>query len=81
MMLLWVQKKVELTGIEPVSERESNMLSTCLSSLRFSCGGKTEATYQPPYLLKSSPCRCSTAMTIPDIAAPILARLPQGVGF
>ena len=38
------KKVVELTGFEPVSERGSNTLSTCLSSLWFSSSSKTEAT-------------------------------------
>jgi len=36
--------KVDLTGVEPVSKRGINSLSTCLSSLKFSRHGKTEAT-------------------------------------
>jgi|GEM_PF-3500577 len=35
---------VELEGVEPSSKQGNNKLSTCLSSLRFSCTGKTEAT-------------------------------------
>jgi len=35
---------VELGGVEPPSKQGKNKLSTCLSSLRFSNAGKTEAT-------------------------------------
>lgn len=35
---------VELEGVEPSSKQGNNKLSTCLSSLRFSSAGKTEAT-------------------------------------
>ncbi len=35
---------VELEGVEPSSKQGTNLLSTCLSSLWFSCAGKTEAT-------------------------------------
>ena len=35
---------VELTGVEPVSKRGSNMLSTRLFPLNFSCASKTETT-------------------------------------
>jgi hypothetical protein len=35
---------VDLEGVEPSSKQGNNKLSTCLSSLRFSSVGKTEAT-------------------------------------
>ena len=35
---------VELEGVEPSSKQGNNKLSTCLSSLRFSSVGRTEAT-------------------------------------
>jgi len=35
---------VELEGVEPSSKQGNNKPSTCLSSLRFSCVSKTEAT-------------------------------------
>jgi len=35
---------VELEGVEPSSKQGNNKLSTCLSSLKFSSVGKTEAT-------------------------------------
>ena len=35
---------VDLEGVEPSSKQGNNKLSTCLSSLRFSCVGKTKAT-------------------------------------
>jgi len=35
---------VELEGVEPSSKQGNNKLSTCLSSLRFSCVSKTKAT-------------------------------------
>ena len=35
---------VELEGFEPSSKRGTNLLSTCLSSLKFSIRHKTEAT-------------------------------------
>lgn len=61
---------VELTGFEPVSERGSNMLSTCLSSPQFSCQCRTEATNHGPYLLNFSHSRRSVRIAIPDTPAP-----------
>lgn len=34
-----------MEGVEPSSKRWTNTLSTCLSSLKFSCSNRTEATY------------------------------------
>jgi len=36
---------VELTGVEPVSKQETNMLSTCLSGYCFSDDGRQSAAY------------------------------------
>lgn len=46
--------KVDQEGIEPSSKRGNNMLSTCLSSLWFSCESKTEATHSHLEPLKTS---------------------------
>lgn len=46
---------VDQEGIEPSSKRGNNMLSTCLSSLWFSCRNKTEATHSCLEPLNISP--------------------------
>ena len=66
--------KVELEGVEPSSKQGIKVLSTCLSSLRFSCISKTEATNQ---------CLISFAEpkeTILDLAAPPYPQ-PRGEGL
>lgn len=60
---------VELGGVEPPSKQGNNKLSTCLSSLKFSCADKTEATYRRliplGFIQIAGPIR-----TIFDLAAP-----------
>jgi len=44
--IIYLALIVELTGVEPVSKQETNMLSTCLSGYCFSGDGRQSATYQ-----------------------------------
>ena len=59
---------VELEGVEPSSKQGNNKLSTCLSSLRFSCAGKTEAT-NPRLILYVFIAVSRQTATISDLAA------------
>jgi len=67
---------VEMEGVEPSSKQWINMLSTCLSSPKFSCLNRTEATYPNliPLVSENAP---DLRFPIPDIAAP---PVPFGFG-
>lgn len=64
-------RDVDQEGIEPSSKRGNNMLSTCLSSLWFSCRNKTEATHSHLEPLKNFATALRPAMTISDLTAPL----------
>ena len=70
---------VELEGVEPSSKQGTKVLSTCLSSPRFSCTDKTEATNQClislNFIITAEP-----ATTILDLAAPPYPQ-PRGDGL
>ena len=60
---------MELERLELSSKRGTNLLSTCLSSLRFSEQGKTEATNLELILFISSAAQ-DVLQTISEIAVP-----------
>jgi len=75
-LILSVLFFVEPAGVEPASKRGSNMLSTCLSSLNFSCADKTEATNQRLILWIFAWCT-RLHPTISDFAAPPYQRASE----